>query len=123
MKLRFHGDSLRLRLSQAEVTLLAETGRVQDTLTFAPGQTLSYSLETGAAVAAAFDGRRISIVVPAAAAKHWMESDEAGIEGGSGPLKVLVEKDFQCLHSREEDADAFPNPIASENPNESAREK
>jgi len=112
MKLRFHGDSLRLRLSQAEMARLAETGRVEDALTFAPGQTLSYSLETGAALAAAFDGRRISIVVTAAAAKHWMESDEAGIEGASAPVKVLVEKDFQCLHSGEEDTDVFPNPLA-----------
>ena len=112
MKLRFHGDSLRLRVSQAEMARLAETGRVEDTLTFAPGQTLSYSLETGAALAAEFDGRRIAIVLPAAAAKHWMESDEAGIEGASGPVKVLVEKDFRCLHSRDEDADAFPNPMA-----------
>jgi hypothetical protein len=111
MKLRFHGDSLRLRLSQAEMARLAETGRVQDALTFAPGQTLSYSLETGAALAAEFDGRRISIVVPVAAAKHWIESDEAGIGGVSGPVKVLVEKDFRCLHSGEEDADAFPNPM------------
>ena len=112
MKLRFHGDSLRLRLSQAEMARLAETGRVEDTLTFAPGQSLSYSLETGPVLAVAFDGQRISIVVPAAAAKHWMESNEAGIEGASGPLKVLVEKDFRCLHSGEEDADAFPNPAA-----------
>ena len=112
MKLRLHGDSLRLRLSQAEVARLAETGRVEDTLTFARGQTLSYSLETGSALAAAFDGRRISIVIPVAAAKHWMENDEAGIEGASGPVKVLVEKDFQCLHSGDEDADAFPNPMA-----------
>jgi hypothetical protein len=112
MKLRFHNDSLRLRVSQAEMTRLAETGRVEDTLTFAPGRTLSYSLETGGALAAAFDGQRISIVIPAAAAKHWMESDEAGIEGFSGPLKVLVEKDFRCLHSGEGDGDAFPNPMA-----------
>jgi hypothetical protein len=112
MKLRFHNDSLRLRVSQAEMARLAETGRVEDTLTFGPVRKLSYSLETGPALAAAFDGQRISIVVPAAAAKHWMESEETGIEGTSGSLKVLVEKDFRCLHSREDDADAFPNPLA-----------
>lgn len=112
MKLRFYGDSVRLRLSQAEMARLAETGRVEDTLTFAPGRTLSYSLETGATLKAGFDGQRISIMVPAAAAKHWMESNEAGIEGVSGPLKVLVEKDFRCLHSGEEDGDSFPNPMA-----------
>ena len=82
-----------LRVSQAEIARLADTGRVEDTLTFAPGQTLGlFAGETGAALAAAFDGRRISIVLPAAAAKRWMESDEAGIEGASGPVKVLVEK-------------------------------
>ena len=112
MKLRFHGDSLRLRLSRAEMARLAETGRVEDALTFASGRTLGYSLETGPALTAAFDGERISIMVPSVAAKHWMESDEVGIEGSSGLLKVLVEKDFQCLHSGEEDADAFPNPMA-----------
>jgi len=114
MKLRLHGDSLRLRLSQGEMAQLADTGRVEETLTFAPGQTLSYSLETGPALAAAFDGQRISIMVPAAAAEHWMESNEAGIEGASGPVKVLVEKDFRCLHSGEEDANAFPNPMAED---------
>ena len=113
MKLRFYNDSLRLRLSQGEVVRLVETGRVEDTLTFTPGRTLSYSLETGPAMEAAFDGQRISIVVPAAAAKHWMESDETGIEGASGPLKVLIEKDFQCLHAGETDTDAFPNPAAA----------
>jgi hypothetical protein len=35
------------------------------------------------------------------------------IEGKSGPLHILVEKDFQCLHGdAETNADAFPNPLA-----------
>jgi hypothetical protein len=42
MKLRFHENSLRLRLSQSEVARLAETGRVENTVSFAPGQVLVY---------------------------------------------------------------------------------
>jgi hypothetical protein len=37
MKLRFHANTLRLRLSQSEVARLAETGCVEATVTFAPG--------------------------------------------------------------------------------------
>ena len=118
MKLRLHSGTLRLRLSQSEVAQLAETGRVEDNVTFAPGQVLSYALESGpeTSITATLAGNRIRIAVPAATAKHWIESDETGIEG-SDALRVLIEKDFQCLHSvSEEDADSFPNPLASNRP-------
>src|SRR5271166_4221552 len=100
MKLRFHSNSLRLRLSRSEVARLAETGRVEETIAFAPGKDLSYSIESGptAAVAAELEGTRIRVLLPAAVAKTWIESDQTGIEGGNETLSVLVEKDFQCLH-------------------------
>lgn len=116
MKLRFQANTLRLRLSQSEVARLAETGCVEDTVTFAPGQTLSYVIESGpvVAVGATFEGNRIRVALPAAVAKSWIESDHTGVEGESATLRVLIEKDFQCLHrASEEDADAFPNPLAS----------
>ncbi len=115
MKLRLHANTLRLRLSQSEVARLAETGRIEETLTFAPGQTLAYAIESAsdAAVTASFDGNRIRIAVPAAVAKDWIESDQTGIEGANGEVRVLIEKDFQCLHgTTEEDVDTFPNPMA-----------
>ncbi len=115
MKLRLHDNSLRLRLSQPEVTQFGETGHVQNTLTFSPGRTLTYSLETAPVqeVAAAFEGNRLSVVVPAPVAQKWIHSDQTGIEGASASLKILIEKDFQCLHrSSEEDRQAFPNPLA-----------
>jgi hypothetical protein len=117
MKLRLHSGTLRLRLSQPEVAQLAETGRLEDTVTFAPGQVLSYALESGpeAGITATLAGNRIRVAVPAAIAKHWIESDETGIESSGGALQVLIEKDFQCLHRvSEEDADSFPNPMASD---------
>jgi hypothetical protein len=114
MKLRLHANSLRLRLSQSEVARLAETGRLDDSVTFAPGQILSYSVESGAAdaVAASFDNNRIRVVLPEAQAKHWIESEQEGIGSDAG-LRIQVEKDFECLHKpAEEDADTFPNPMA-----------
>src|SRR5579863_2836339 len=114
MKLRLHSNTLRLRLSQSDVARLAESGRVEEKIEFAPGQALVYALESrpAAAVAASFDGMRIEVVVPAELAAVWMESGETGIEGSGGTVKILIEKDFVCAHGpKEENADAFPNPL------------
>jgi hypothetical protein len=115
MKLRFHTNALRLRLSRPEVDQLAAAGRVEDAVTFAPGRTLRYAIESGPATAvqAMLEDHLIVVQVPAGIAQRWIESDQTGIEGGNGTLKVLIEKDFQCLHAAtEEDRDAFPNPLA-----------
>ena len=110
MKLRLNAGKLRLRLKQSEVARLGETGRVEDSVTFAPGQTLSYVLESGSdtCVTASFEKNQIRVGLPAAMAKTWIESDQTGIEGTG----VLIEKDFQCIHPQtEDDKDGFPNPM------------
>jgi uncharacterized protein DUF7009 len=115
MKLRLHSNALRLRLSQSEVARLAETGRVEESIAFAPGRVLSYAVESGDAdaVAATFDNDVVRVVVPASVAKTWTGTDQVGIEASNGTLRVLIEKDYQCLHrSSPEDADSFPNPNA-----------
>lgn len=112
MKLRLHNNGLRLRLSQSEVARLGESGRVEDTISFAPGQTLSYSIESGPAHAASYEHNRIRVVIPEPETRHWIDSDEPGLENSAGPVRILIEKDFQCLHKPGEDADSFPNPLA-----------
>lgn len=114
MKLRLHAGSLRLRLSQSEVARLADTGKVEDAIVFAPGKQLHYTLETGSAeTIATFNDTHIVVTLPTAVAKQWIGSDQTGIEASTGTLKLLIEKDFQCLH-REPDPgeDSFPNPLA-----------
>lgn len=116
MKLRFHENTLRLRLSQSEVAQFKKTGRVENTVAFAPGQALEYTIESGAvpALTASFESGRIRVMVPSAAARQWADSDETGVEGESSALRIAVEKDYQCLHrDSAEDADAFPNPLAA----------
>lgn len=120
MKLRIRGDSLRLRLSQAEIARLRETSEVSDRIRFAD-RSLDYVLVSAdiEAVRARFDGDRIEVAVPRDLARSWTESERVGIEAeqvlASGePLRLLIEKDFKCLAPRpgEDDADAFPNPDA-----------
>ena len=118
MKLRIQGNSLRLRLTQKEVAHLRDLGRVESLIEFSAGQELVYVLEGSfqvKSVDAAFDGQVIRVTVPAHVITEWAESDQVSIEApSSGGLQLLIEKDFQCLHSRgERDRDAYSRPLMS----------
>lgn len=122
MKLRIRGDSLRLRLTRGEVHALRETGRVSETIHFG-ARALDYVLCSADVDApeARFVGDRIEVALPHATARSWAEGDEVGIEAeqrvDQGALRLLIEKDYQCLtpregREREDDTDAFPHPGA-----------
>ena len=120
MKLRIQGNSLRLRLSQSEVSQFSKTGFVEDSIQFGPGTAFAYALESMSSLAspqALFSNGWLRIQVPGAEATDWARSDRVGMEGDqpleSGKrLSILIEKDFQCLHGGEaRDPDAFPNPL------------
>lgn len=120
MKLRIQGNSLRLRLSQSEVAQFSKTGFVEDSIQFAPGASLSYTIETASglpAPLATFQDHWVRVQVPTAAAQDWYTSDRVAISADQPideekTLSVLIEKDFQCLHAGDErDPDAYPNPI------------
>ena len=64
MKLRIQGNSLRLRLTRNEVAQLHDGGRVESSIEFGPGRTLTYALESAphaASVIASFDCRAIMV--------------------------------------------------------------
>jgi len=107
MKLRFHKNSLRIRLSQSEVADLAAHGQIQERFEF-PNSALSFSLRSGNSEAAVLENNEVSVTAP----KDWIDSDREGIEFHCGPMKVAIEKDYECLHrAGPDDADAFPNPM------------
>jgi len=122
MKLRIKGNSIRLRLLRTEVEKFAAAGQISEEIEFGTDRSsyLRYSLVTspGAeSIAARFSGNEISIVVPIAIANKWTSSDEVGFEceqpiGGDELLKILVEKDFECIERADDPdrADAYPNP-------------
>ncbi|MEO9964919.1 MAG: hypothetical protein ABJF11_03970 [Reichenbachiella sp.] len=117
MKIRINGNFVRLRLSQPEVAQLASDHEVGDAIVFGE-RSLTYRLvssEVHEAVAVDFDGSNISILVPVDLAKKWTETDLVGFENADqSQVRILVEKDFQCLHKRpgEDESENFPNPLA-----------
>ena len=117
MKLRIEGNALRLRLTQKEVACLHDRGFVECTIRFGQGRALSYSvarLPDAAEVSVNYDGDSIRVVLPYSVATTWAESSQVSIEGprNSG-LRIVVEKDFQCLHQpAKRDPDAYPHPLA-----------
>ena len=122
MKLRIQGDALRLRLSQTEVARFAETGLVEETLRIAPDAVFRFALERATragALCAVYKDGALRIVVPGSEARDWVSTERVGIAGeqvvaAGSSLKILVEKDFQCLHGdAEPDSDAFPNPLVT----------
>jgi hypothetical protein len=108
MKLRIQGNSLRLRLSEAEVQQFAETGRVDEAIALGPGedQTLHYVLARRDAVAGItvdFVGNSVMVYVPESVAAAWTGNADTALTGvmdnGTSPgLQILVEKDRDCKH-------------------------
>ena len=113
MKLRIKGDTIRLRLTQSEVTAVANGDVVVETTSLP--QPFAYALETsGERIGAAFAEGRMTVSIPRAVAARWAGTEEVSLRGREGGVEILVEKDFACLipPEGEEDPDAFPNPQA-----------
>lgn len=129
MKLRIRDNTIRLRLTQPEVTRFARTGRVEARTRFGPGvhEVLTYALERdpeAPALYARWQGGSVTVYLPAETADAWASTGvvdgPVGCEGtqdigGGDLLLLLVEKDFACLDDRDpaEDAGAYPNPQAA----------
>jgi hypothetical protein len=125
MKLRIKGNSLRLRLSQSEVQRIAEHGRVEDIVEFGlqPYQRICYALQSDAQaqdIHATFENSTITVHIPEQAVKTWAHSNQVGLQkdqflSEEKSLKILIEKDFQCLTARpdEDESDNYPYPDAA----------
>ena len=126
MKLRIHGNSIRFRITQGEMAALADGAKLEDSLQFGPAQTeiLSYALETSpqcSEVRALYSKGAIQVILPTNLAQALTDPSQVGIEHAQPvakgvTLKIVLEKDFQCLHSRpgENESDNFPNPKLNE---------
>ena len=119
MKLRIRGNSVRIRVTRSEVARLGQGLPVEQTTQFSPRSALRSSVEPCARAVTAtaeFDATGISVKLPTAQVRAWVSSDQVTIEAQQevAPgtlLQILVEKDFECIHSRREgNTDAFPNP-------------
>src|SRR5215813_61857 len=101
MKLRLFRNSVRLRLSQTDVTNFIGAGVVTDLIQFGPGLCFSYGLQASPSVdrvQATYSPGCLRILVPMPLAEEWTSSDLVGLNSDRGSPSVLVEKDFRCLH-------------------------
>ncbi len=120
MKLRIKGDSIRMRLTQTELNDFVAHRRVSAVLHFPSGRALVYALESSPDITeltARFLGNEITVRMPHAWTEEWATTDRVGFEGAQAIadghyLSLLIEKDFECLHKRPDELDAFPHPLA-----------
>jgi hypothetical protein len=120
MKLRLKSNTVRFRTTRSEVATLIAAGRLEETIQFNAEDTgvftFAIALENDAiCVGVRYAASTITLLVPAAEARTWADSDAVGIyatvEGRTGALELILEKDFACLdRSDAENDDAFPNP-------------
>ena len=105
MKIRCTANHLRFRLRKSDVEELSTRQHIRETIHIAPGQSLSFELAIApvASFEPTFQDGLLRISLPAAVARHWIETEEVGIEGrqsleGGPILEMLIEKDFPCKH-------------------------
>ena len=116
MKIRISGNSVRLRLSQAEVLHFVSYNLVSDECHFG-NEKLTYQIAqySGNRIIALLEVQTISVQVPENIAANWDTDARVGFEARmANGLFILIEKDFQCLKPRpnEDESDLFPNPQA-----------
>lgn len=117
MKIRIKGNSLRLRLSQTELKNFHTNKQCKDQIHFSKMHCLEYILSIAENFSAEYLNNSIRIGIPEKIANRWIDTDEVSIAheiyiDESKTLKLLIEKDFQCLTVREgeDESDNFPNP-------------
>ena len=118
MKLRITNNSVRLRVTPAEVKRFCEAGWIEDALELGtgPDQRFIFGLQEvdSGDVRADLEPGRITILVPKIRAERWTRTDQVGIEceqrlPDGGTVRIVIEKDLAYFDSlfREEGAEVF----------------
>ncbi|MEQ6122164.1 hypothetical protein [Reichenbachiella sp. MALMAid0571] len=117
MKLRILNNSIRLRLSQLEIETLKSEKRVSGKTSFNTSDFV-YSLIINSSeedISTGFENGHLKVMISKSLGDTWINTELVGFENkDQGSLRIVIEKDFQCLHKRpgEDDTNSFPNPLA-----------
>lgn len=118
MKIRIKGNSIRLRLTKADVKNLSEKGEVTEQTGFG-NSFLIYSLHTAQELQelqADFHNGQITVYIKKELADELAQTERVGVyaqqqTGENAQLQLMVEKDFRCLDPGHEDQeDNFDHP-------------
>ena len=116
MKLRIKGNSIRFRLTQSEVAAFGTVGQVKEAVNFGnqDESDFFYAVERNSTrnLSTAFEEGKLKVSVPKDTVNQWVNTEQVGIEGEDGDLRILIEKDFVCPTPRkgEDEHDNFPHP-------------
>ncbi len=98
MKVRWTGESLRLRITPAELAALLDGRVVHEELTLPGGGWDVRLLPAGTDLAVRSDGRAVLVEVPAAEVARLADNGCEGVYRHAAGLRLMVEKDFPCAH-------------------------
>lgn len=110
MKLRCTTNSIRIRVRKSDLEQLKDNGFIEESVGLGNFR-FFLGVRPGAdTMSAAFSDGCVSVFLPQSLAAGWMNSDQVGLEeswtSDTGlALQLLVEKDFPCVHTPEEDMD------------------
>lgn len=104
MKLRIHGNSLRLRISDADLSRLRWEGRLECWMGLGPGRRFTYSIETSHdtdRMTAHFESDALTLLMPREWVDQWTPAEDERLESmqdidGDQQLHIVVEKDLPC---------------------------
>jgi hypothetical protein len=120
MKIRIQGNSIRVRTSRGEVARLAGGDSIEQQTLFSRDSKLVCNVtpvKNLSKAAVKFDGTTIGIELPFDEVTRWASTEQVGMESNlrideQNSLRLLIEKDFECLHARTDEADdSFPHPL------------
>lgn len=114
MKLRINDQSLRLRINRDDLDLLVRSGHIKHT--FGNQKLGFFNYELIAKGVPKIDinltDNSIEVVMPKSHLDEWAKTDRVGFEAEVKEVRLLLEKDFQCLTDRhnEDESCNFKNP-------------
>ena len=122
MKIRIRGNSIRYRLDKQDIAALEQTGKVEEETRIGAGA-LHFCIKAkdSAEAKIKLEAQAVPLPLPLAQVQQWIKTEQVGIEQeianpDGSILKIVVEKDFKCLTTRDEDdSQAFDNPLAAHN--------
>lgn len=123
MKIRIATQSIRIRIKPDELKTLHVTGALHQGLAMGTvaDHVLTFKLIVTAdtpLLSVSYAAGDVLVNVSPMLVAEMLDTERVGatvtqeFQTGSS-LKVIFEKDFKCLTHRDEDADAFPNPLHS----------
>ncbi|MEQ9300010.1 MAG: hypothetical protein RIF33_15660 [Cyclobacteriaceae bacterium] len=114
MKLRISNQSLRLRINQDDLVQLTATGRLEEQFGNNAVGSWRYTLASHKSkqIEIKIGSNDITIFIPQANVAEWNDTDRVSFERSVSGLRILLEKDFQCLTDRpgENESLNFENP-------------